>query len=106
MSGTAAGGLKARETNKERYGTDFYKVQGKKGGSTSTKKPKGFAANPERARLAGKKGGAVSRRGSRKKAVDAISHPELTTTYEETIYFSKSAKVRALLRTLARRTKV
>lgn len=32
MSGTKAGGLKAAATNKKKYGEDFYKINGKKGG--------------------------------------------------------------------------
>lgn len=104
MAGTAIGGAKARGTNKEPYGTDFYKRQGAKGGSTPTTKPKGFAAmSPEKRKAAGQKGGS---RGKRKASVDTVSYPEYSETYETTIYFTKSAKVRALLRTLTRRTKV
>lgn len=65
MSGTKAGGAKAARTNKERYGDDFYKVQGRKGGKVCGIK-KGFALNPELARLAGYKGGKVSKRGKAK----------------------------------------
>ncbi len=35
MGGTIAGGIKTRETNMERYGEDYYKKIGKKGGQTS-----------------------------------------------------------------------
>lgn len=45
---------------------DFYKKIGRKGGSAPTDKPKGFAADPERAKLAGKKGGRISKRGAYK----------------------------------------
>ena len=61
MVGTKAGGVKARTTNKERYGEDFYQRIGKKGGSVAGIK-KGFALNIELARLAGCKGGRISRR--------------------------------------------
>lgn len=60
MAGTKKGGVKAAETNKERYGSDFYKKIGKVGGQKST--TGGFAANPELAREAGRKGGKKSRR--------------------------------------------
>lgn len=33
MAGTIEGGRKAAETNRKKYGEDFYKVQGSKGGS-------------------------------------------------------------------------
>lgn len=65
MSGTKAGGIKARKTNYERKGKDFYKVIGKKGGSVEGIK-KGFAFNPELAKEAGRKGGKISRRGKAK----------------------------------------
>ena len=61
MSGTKAGGLKARQTNYERHGEDFYARIGKKGGVNGH--TGGFAANPELARKAGAKGGKKSRRG-------------------------------------------
>ena len=32
MAGTKAGGLKAARTNKEKYGDDFYREMGRKGG--------------------------------------------------------------------------
>jgi len=60
MSGTTAGGLKAQKTNKERYGEDFYRQIGASGGRKSS--GGGFAANPELAKEAGRKGGKASRR--------------------------------------------
>lgn len=62
MSGTRIGGIKARKTNYDRNGKDFYKRIGKLGGSVRGIK-KGFAANPELAKEAGRKGGKISRRG-------------------------------------------
>lgn len=70
MAGTKAGGLKAAATNIARNGEDFYKRIGQIGGRNGH--TGGFASNPELARLAGAKGGRISRRGSaRKEAVDA-----------------------------------
>lgn len=60
MAGTQAGGIKAAKSNKERHGADFYQKIGAKGGANGT--TGGFAANPELARIAGKKGGQISRR--------------------------------------------
>lgn len=73
MSGTREGGLKAAETNKKKQGADFYARIGSKGGKNST--TGGFASGivgkdgltgPERAKVAGAKGGKISRRGKSK----------------------------------------
>jgi len=65
MAGTKTGGLKAAEKNRKRHGEDFYKRIGRKGGLTG--QTGGFAANPELARIAGAKGGRISRRNKSKK---------------------------------------
>ena len=65
MPGTISGGKLAAKTNKEKYGDDFYKKMGQMGGKA--KVPKGFAKNPDLARLAGAKGGKISKRKSTKK---------------------------------------
>ncbi len=73
MSGTRIGGKAAAKTNKERYGKDFYKINGAKGGSKTHAqgaKPKGFAANKKLARLAGAKGGRISKCRPAKKVSD------------------------------------
>lgn len=71
MSGTLAGGQAAANTNKSRYGADFYKVIGSRGGRRSNHG--GFASKSigrdgltgrERARIAGAKGGRISRRST------------------------------------------
>jgi hypothetical protein len=60
MAGTKQGGKNAAKTNKAKYGDDFYgrigAIGGKKGHTG------GFAANRELARIAGAKGGRVSRK--------------------------------------------
>lgn len=67
MSGTAIGGKRAAEKNKqkdaeylEKYGMTFYQWIGSQGGKTST--GGGFAANRELAKEAGRKGGLASRK--------------------------------------------
>lgn len=69
MAGTKEGGISARQTNYKKYGPDYYRVIGKKGGKAGGKG--GFASTvigkdgltgKERARLAGKRGGKVSKR--------------------------------------------
>ncbi len=60
MAGTPAGGRKAANTNKTRYGEDFYRVMGHKGGQIS----RGgiFGKDREFAAEQGRKGGRVSKR--------------------------------------------
>ena len=65
MAGTKAGGKKAAATNKAKYGRDFYAEIGRKGGKNGH--TGGFAANPALAKIAGAKGGRISRRGKAKK---------------------------------------
>lgn len=64
MAGTKAGGIKAAATNKAKYGEDFYRVLGSKGGRNGH--TGGFAANPQLARIAGSIGGKISKRGKAK----------------------------------------
>lgn len=65
MAGTKSGGIKARNTNYERHGEDFYRNIGRRGGKNGH--TGGFAANPELAKIAGAKGGKISKRGPAKK---------------------------------------
>lgn len=64
MTGTKAGGQKAAATNREKYGDDFYSWIGRKGGRNGH--TGGFAANRQLARIAGAKGGRLSKRGPAK----------------------------------------
>jgi hypothetical protein len=71
MPGNKTGGAKAAKTNKERHGEDFYNrigsiggKLGKTGGFASTKVGPDGLTGKERARLAGKKGGSISKRGN------------------------------------------
>lgn len=63
MAGTKAGGQKAAATNKALHGSDFYAKIGAIGGKKG--RTGGFAANPVLARIAGAKGGRISRRGKK-----------------------------------------
>lgn len=58
--GTTEGGKKTVKTNLAKYGADFYKRIGAKGGMNGH--TGGFYANRELARVAGAKGGRISRR--------------------------------------------
>lgn len=60
MAGTKIGALKAAEKNRKLYGEDYYQRIGAKGGTKS--RGGGFVANRELARIAGAKGGKISRR--------------------------------------------
>lgn len=70
MAGTTAGSQKAAETNKKKYGDGFYARIGQKGGRNGH--TGGFAANPELAKIAGRKGGLISKRGPAKKHLEII----------------------------------
>lgn len=61
MSGTKNGGMKAAKTIAEKFGKDYYREIGRRGGKACV--VKGFACNLELAREAGRKGGKLSRRG-------------------------------------------
>lgn len=67
MAGTKAGGQKAAAKNLLKD-PNFYAKIGAKGGKNG--RTGGFAANPELARIAGAKGGRISRR---KKAVTTVA---------------------------------
>ncbi|MDB5185808.1 MAG: hypothetical protein JWL85_331 [Candidatus Saccharibacteria bacterium] len=60
MAGTQAGGKAAASTDKNKYGPDFYAKIGAMGGRKG--RTGGFYANRELARVAGARGGRVSRR--------------------------------------------
>lgn len=69
MAGTKAGGMKAARTNKLRHGENFYRNIGAKGGRAgntggfaSTVRGSDGRTGPERARIAGAKGGKISKR--------------------------------------------
>ena len=63
MAGTKEGGIKAKQTNKAKYGEDYYAIIGSKGGKNGT--TGGFYEDRNRAKEAGAKGGSISRRGYR-----------------------------------------
>ena len=63
ISGTKDGGKAAAATNKAKYGADFYAKIGAKGGKKG--RTGGFYANRDLARIAGAKGGRISRRGKK-----------------------------------------
>lgn len=64
MPGTTKGGSQAAKTNRERYGEDFYKRIGSKGGKASRNGP--FSQDRDFARRMGALGGKKSRRGPSK----------------------------------------
>ena len=60
MAGTSEGGKAAARRNKQLHGADFYARIGAMGGKKG--RTGGFYANRELARIAGAKGGLISRR--------------------------------------------
>ena len=70
MSGTKAGGMKAKKTTIERHGEDHFKKIGSIGGKKCSPL-KGFGGmTPEKRRMAGAIGGSISRRGPAKRVSD------------------------------------
>ena len=63
MAGTVEGGKKTARTNIKKYGKDFYRELGRKGGKNGH--TGGFFANRDLARIAGAKVGKISRRGKK-----------------------------------------
>lgn len=82
MSGSIEGGKKCADTNKQKYGEDWYKKIGAMGGRKATTKPKGFAANRELARTAGRIGGLKSKRG--------VHMPDELWQLKQKLYYCKS----------------
>lgn len=77
MPGTKAGAAKAVLTNKLKHGDDFYARIGHMGGKNGTtggfasdKKGKDGLTGLERAKIAGAKGGKLSRRGPAKRLTE------------------------------------
>lgn len=88
MSGTKIGGQRAAKTNRERHGDDFYAQIGHKGGIISTPTggfghPKPGAdglTGPERAKIAGAKGGKKSSRAGVKNGMGKTPAKKKKTT--------------------------
>jgi general stress protein YciG len=76
MSGRRFGGLRAAETNRAKYGADFYAKIGAKGGKLGH--TGGFYTNRELAREAGRKGGLVSSRKGIKTGMGKNYKPKST----------------------------
>lgn len=72
MAGTKAGGIKTAKTIREKYGENFYKTMGRKGGIKSHPETRFFSMNPDIAKIAGAKGGRISKRGKARKHEEVI----------------------------------
>lgn len=77
MSGTKLGGKKAAATIRARHGENFYSEIGRKGGQNghiggfgSDRVGSDGLTGPERAKIAGAKGGRISKRGKAKNKVE------------------------------------
>jgi uncharacterized protein len=65
MAGTIAGGKHAAETNKKKYGENFYRdlaLKAQESWRQNGRKPRGFSLDKECASRAGTLGGRISRR--------------------------------------------
>lgn len=67
MAGTELGSKKATATIYKKYGKDYYKRLGARGGKNGH--TGGFFANRELAKRAGHKGGSISKRGPAKSKI-------------------------------------
>ena len=70
LPGNILGGRRAAETNKRKYGEDFFRKIGAIGGKAVGYK--GFATNPELAKISGAKGGHNSKRGKDPKRAERV----------------------------------
>lgn len=92
MSGTKAGGLKAAATNRKIYGDQFYKNIGRKGGQNGH--TGGFASNPALARVAGARGGRMSKRSSNTMKKCDECKEQIKVMYEDDLLsYEQMAKV-------------
>ena len=92
MSGTSKGGKKAAKTNQKLHGKDFYAKIGAKGGSAEHKGPRGFAADPKRAKEAGRVGGLISRRTGVKNGEGNTKPRKKKTTTKKTAKAEEAPK--------------
>lgn len=70
MAGNMEGGRKAAQTNKRKYGENWYREIGAKGGRNGH--TGGFYVNRALARVAGAKGGRISKRGRARKDLEDV----------------------------------
>lgn len=75
MAGTTLGGKKAANTNRQKYGDNFYQRIGGIGGKIS--KTGGFFANRDLASRAGRIGGMRSKRGPSKKTLERLNSGDI-----------------------------
>lgn len=97
MAQTAEGVVKAMKTIRERHGVDFHKKMGAKGGKATGVK-KGFAANPQLARMAGRIGGAHRRMQPRVRIAKQNAKGDFVTWRIKGNAFSSYAQADAFLR--------
>ena len=83
MAGNREGALKARDTNRKKYGKDFYKNIGGKSWKNPDRSHKtGFALNPDLAVEAGRKGGKKTKSEYHQGEKDKTQEEQWTTADE------------------------
>ena len=100
MAGTKIGGMRAAATNKAKWGEDFYRIVGKRGGSNGRGEgyKGGFASGKlcnchliegehRYVRCAGMKGGYKSKRGSKKQEILTPPHSIEEVEQDESLRF-------------------
>lgn len=81
MAGTKEGGRKASQTNKKKYGKDFYsRIAARSWSDPNRSRETGFALDPARAAEAGRKGGKKTKKeyktNGQKETQEAYYTPE------------------------------
>lgn len=100
MPNTKIGGAKAAQKLLAKDPLYYVKL-GAKGGKAPKTRPGGFATmSPERLKEVSAKGGSIS---SKPRKSPVIAEPDYSSELSTTVFFSKSAKVRAFLRTVTGR---
>jgi len=85
MAGNKEGALKAAETNKKKYGDDFYKNIGSKSWKNPNRsRETGFALNRKLASEAGRIGGKKTKDEYKTKDVEYATAEELAEVFAET----------------------
>lgn len=100
MAGNKAGGKKTANTVYAKYGKDYYANIGRKGGLACV--TKGFGANPELAKEAGRKGGKKSSRAGVKngegKTERRVSMPIYNRLHKIYVHHSKAKTEKILVK--------
>lgn len=95
MAGTVEGGFRTRDTNRAKYGKDYYANIGYLGGIVSHPETRPFTVDRQLAKRAGRNGGLKSKRGPAK--AEKISQPKKSQP-KKISQTKKKAKIRDIVK--------